>query len=361
MGLLDILNSIQTRGVSNDPRAQPAPASQGMSPMAKALLALLAVYAARNLRRSDASTIQPARPPRPAGGGTSAGPLTGAGGPPGGDLADLLRGTLSGAAAGTLLKGGLGGLLKQLQESGQGDVAHSWVLTGPNKQISQHDLANALGSDTLGELSEQIGMDRGDLLSGLSRYLPPFVDQLTPEGRLPTEDEAKFMIEPKVPLRPSAFTPSEALVQLFHNGLMAHYEILRASHQQVGEVPSKDWARAVLPGRILEVIASRAKRMQKGSVDKTPLVERRIFDYGFVLELSEHVPFRIDEGESFFSQLHDDLVTHLYLDGAISGRWGRLVLEGERINYELNGPQPREPTERRRPRGEFPGKAAMRS
>jgi len=55
MGLLDILNSIQGGGVSNDPRAPSAQAGQGMSPMAKALLALLAVYAAKNLRRADAA------------------------------------------------------------------------------------------------------------------------------------------------------------------------------------------------------------------------------------------------------------------------------------------------------------------
>src|SRR5262245_12523279 len=194
MGLLDILNSIQGGGVSNDPRAQTAQAGQGMSPMAKALLALLAVYAAKNLRRADA----PAQPPRPAGGGTSAGPATGTGGMPGGDLGDLLRGTLGGllggAGAGTVLNGGLGGLLKQLQESGQGDVAKSWVGTGPNKQISQGDLADALGTNTLNELSRQSGMDRGDLLSGLSQHLPRFVDELTPDGRVPTEQEAARMV-----------------------------------------------------------------------------------------------------------------------------------------------------------------------
>ena len=198
MGLLDVLNSIQGGGVSNDPRAQTAQAGQGMSPMAKALLALLAVYAARNLRRADAPPTQPAQPSRPAGGGTSAGPSTGAGGVPGGDLGDLLRGTLGGllggAAAGTVLNGGLGGLLKQLQESGQGEVAKSWVGTGPNKQISQGDLADALGGNTLNELSKQSGMDHGDLLSGLSQYLPRFVDQLTPDGRVPTEDEAERMV-----------------------------------------------------------------------------------------------------------------------------------------------------------------------
>jgi uncharacterized protein YidB (DUF937 family) len=195
MGLLDILNSIQGGGVSNDPRAPTAQAGQSMSPMAKALLALLAVYAAKNLRRPDAPPTQPARP---AGGGTSAGPSAGAGGVPGGDLGDLLRGALGGllggAATGTVLNGGLGGLLKQLQESGQGDVAKSWVGKGPNKQISEGDLADALGGNTLNELSRQSGMDQDDLLSGLRQYLPHFVDQLTPDGRVPTEDEAERMV-----------------------------------------------------------------------------------------------------------------------------------------------------------------------
>src|ERR1700756_2517301 len=141
MGLLDILNSVPAGDVSNDPRARAAPPSQGMSPTAKALLALLAIYAMKNLRRADAPPTQPGRP---AGGNVSAGL-------PGGPGGDLVRGTLGGilggAAAGTVLNGGLGGLLKQLQESGQGDAARSWVGSGPNKTISPGDLANALGSD----------------------------------------------------------------------------------------------------------------------------------------------------------------------------------------------------------------------
>ena len=32
-------------------------------------------------------------------------------------------------------------------------------------------------------------MSRDDLLSGLSQYLPQVVDHLTPDGRLPTENE----------------------------------------------------------------------------------------------------------------------------------------------------------------------------
>ena len=184
MGLLDVLNNIGGR----DPRAQTAPPSQGMSPMAKALLALLAIYAMKHMRRADA----PSQPAGPAGGNVA---LPGA---QGGNLGDLLRGTLGGvlggAAAGTVVNGGLGGLLRELQESGHGDAARSWVGTGPNKAIPQGDLAKTIGADTLDELSKRTGMDRGELLSGLSQHLPGFVDQLTPQGRVPTEEEAARMV-----------------------------------------------------------------------------------------------------------------------------------------------------------------------
>jgi uncharacterized protein YidB (DUF937 family) len=201
MGLLDILNSIGAG--AGDPRTRPAPAgpatgqagSQGMSPMAKAMLALLAMYAMKHMQRADAPTPRPAPQPAPRPGSAGAGPAAN-GGP--GNLGDLLRGTLGGvlggAAAGTVLNGGLGGLLKQFQENGQGDVAHSWVGTGPNKTISEGDLASALGGDTLNTLSQQTGMGRDDLLEGLRQYLPRFVDQLTPDGRVPNEDEAQRLL-----------------------------------------------------------------------------------------------------------------------------------------------------------------------
>jgi uncharacterized protein YidB (DUF937 family) len=37
-------------------------------------------------------------------------------------------------------------------------------------------------------------MGRQDLLEGLSQHLPGFVDQLTPEGRLPSAEEASRMV-----------------------------------------------------------------------------------------------------------------------------------------------------------------------
>jgi uncharacterized protein YidB (DUF937 family) len=88
-----------------------------------------------------------------------------------------------------VLAGGLNDLLKQLQQNGQGDVAKSWVGNGPNHAISSGDLAQALGAHQINTLATHTGLSREDLLAGLSQYLPEAVNQLTPDGRLPTEHE----------------------------------------------------------------------------------------------------------------------------------------------------------------------------
>jgi uncharacterized protein YidB (DUF937 family) len=191
MGLLEVIN-----GMQNGPRGQPAPKSDdGMSLMTKALLALLAYKAAKHLGGSqpgvrptgNASAIPVRLPDNSANAGI-----------PGGGLGDLLKGglggLLAGGAAGSVLSGGLGDLLKQFQQSGQTEAANSWVGKGPNKQISPSDLAGALGADQIRTLTNQTGLSRDELLSGLSRYLPEVVNHLTPDGRLPTEQEIARLI-----------------------------------------------------------------------------------------------------------------------------------------------------------------------
>ena len=178
MGLLDILN-----GMQNGPRGQSTPSAQdsgGMSPITMAILALLAYKAVKHIGGG-----QPNAAPAPS-------PVN-AGLPGGGGLGDLLKGglggLLAGGAAGSVISGGLGDLLKQFQQNGQGDTANSWVGKGENKPIAPGDLANALGANQIDSLASQSGLSRDELLSGLSQYLPGVVDHLTPDGRLPTEQE----------------------------------------------------------------------------------------------------------------------------------------------------------------------------
>ena len=185
MGLLDVLN-----GMQNGPRGPSTPSAQsggGMSPMTMAILALLAYKAVKHISGGSASTAAPTPAPAPGGvgGSLSGGSL--------GGLGDILKGglggVLAGGAAGSVISGGLGDLLKQLQQNGHGETANSWVSPGPNKQIAPGDLANALGADQINSLMSQSGLSREDLLNGLSQHLPEVVNHLTPDGRLPTEDE----------------------------------------------------------------------------------------------------------------------------------------------------------------------------
>lgn len=196
MGLLDVLNGMQNgpRGPS-DPSAQSS-SSGGMSPMTMAILGLLAWKAIKHFTASQPGDApQPAPAPAPSGGaatggGIGSGGLGGLGGGGlGGALSGGLGGLLAGGAAGSVLSGGLGDLLKQLQQNGQGEAANSWVGSGQNKSVSPGDLANALGADQIQHLTSQTGMSRDELLNGLSQYLPQVVDHLTPNGRLPTDDE----------------------------------------------------------------------------------------------------------------------------------------------------------------------------
>jgi uncharacterized protein YidB (DUF937 family) len=192
MGLADVLN-----GMQNGPRGQrtaaPGSSGGGMSPMTMALLGLLAFKAIKSFTggQPNAAPTKPGTQPAgttvtPAGSPASSGST--------GGLGDLLKGglggLLAGGAAGSVVSGGLNDLLKQFQQNGHGEVAQSWIGSGPNKTISPDNLANALGADRINTLSSLSGMSREDLLSGLSQQLPDVVDQLTPDGRLPTDQEA---------------------------------------------------------------------------------------------------------------------------------------------------------------------------
>ena len=105
-----------------------------------------------------------------------------------------LGGLLSGASAGSVLSGGLGDLVERFKQNGQGQAADSWVKTGPNQQLAPEQLEQAIGPDVLNTLSQQTGLSREELLSRLTRELPAAVDKFTPDGRLPTEDEAARLI-----------------------------------------------------------------------------------------------------------------------------------------------------------------------
>ena len=84
---------------------------------------------------------------------------------------------------------GLGGLIDQFQKKGLGDVIDSWVNRGTNKGVAPDQVSVALGGDVVNELSRRTGLSRDQVVAELARMLPNVVDKLTPDGRLPTQQE----------------------------------------------------------------------------------------------------------------------------------------------------------------------------
>jgi uncharacterized protein YidB (DUF937 family) len=115
--------------------------------------------------------------------------------PPGqGGVLGRLGGLLGGASAGSVLSDGLGTLIDRFRQNGHGQTADSWVKTGPNQTLPPDQLEQAIGPDVLNTLSRHTGLSREELLSRLTRELPAAVDKLTPDGRLPTHEEAARLV-----------------------------------------------------------------------------------------------------------------------------------------------------------------------
>lgn len=129
--------------------------------------------------RSFDPQAQPA--PAPQGGGLG-GILGGLGGMLGGGGLGGLLGGLGGAGA-------LGALISQFQQKGYGQQVNSWVSPGPNQAMAPHEIEDALGSETVQELQQQTGLDRQTLLADLTHVLPDAVNEATPHGRTPTDEE----------------------------------------------------------------------------------------------------------------------------------------------------------------------------
>src|SRR4029077_12333068 len=97
------------------------------------------------------------------------------------------------ASPGDILDG-LGGLVKQFQQKGLGNVVDSWVNRGQNQDISSKQVSEVLGSDIVDQLTRRTGLSRDEVISELAKLLPSMVDRLTPDGRLPTPNELQRLM-----------------------------------------------------------------------------------------------------------------------------------------------------------------------
>ncbi|MEZ5659883.1 MAG: YidB family protein [Burkholderiaceae bacterium] len=94
------------------------------------------------------------------------------------------------SGGGDSLSGGLGELIDRFRNAGESETVDSWVRPGPNRPVSGASLERALGPSLIEELSVKTGLDPQEILSRLSNDLPRAVDDFTPDGRLPSAQEA---------------------------------------------------------------------------------------------------------------------------------------------------------------------------
>lgn len=85
--------------------------------------------------------------------------------------------------------GGLQGLLNKFQGNGMGDQVASWVGTGENLPLGANQLQQALGSDQVATLAQQAGIPAEQASSGLAAMLPDIINQRTPNGQVPQEND----------------------------------------------------------------------------------------------------------------------------------------------------------------------------
>ncbi len=98
-----------------------------------------------------------------------------------GGLANVLGGLLANDGA----QGGLGGLVEKFNQAGLGEVVGSWIGKGENLPVSADQIREVLGSDAVGQIAGQLGIDPSQVSGQLAELLPGLIDKLTPQGTAP--------------------------------------------------------------------------------------------------------------------------------------------------------------------------------
>lgn len=126
---------------------------------------------------------------RTATGGMGGSTGRGMGGGLGGGVGGGLLGALLPVVASMLANGGLKKLLAGLQAKGLGSEADSWVSSGANRPVKGTQVREVLGDDEITRISDKLGISKDEAAEAVAMVLPDVVDQVTPQGELPPDDE----------------------------------------------------------------------------------------------------------------------------------------------------------------------------
>lgn len=112
-------------------------------------------------------------------------------------IQSLLKGLfsqMSGGGGGGGGQANLNGLVDQLSRSGLGPQVQSWIGTGKNENVTGAQLQQALGGGTLEQVAQQAGTTPRQAADDLAKVLPEIVNQATPQGQMPDQQQLQQMM-----------------------------------------------------------------------------------------------------------------------------------------------------------------------
>jgi len=75
---------------------------------------------------------------------------------------------------------------------GIASLAQSWLGDGANNSFSASDVLDIFGDNKVAQFSDQIGLDKGEAVSGLSQMIPDLIDQSSEGGSLVADIGSKL-------------------------------------------------------------------------------------------------------------------------------------------------------------------------
>jgi outer membrane protein OmpA-like peptidoglycan-associated protein/uncharacterized protein YidB (DUF937 family) len=82
--------------------------------------------------------------------------------------------------------GGIAGFFSRFQQVGLGNLVGSWMGHGDNNPISDNQLEQVLGGETVGRLAASAGLPIAAAAPAMAFMLPKIIDLLTPDGAIPS-------------------------------------------------------------------------------------------------------------------------------------------------------------------------------
>lgn len=111
------------------------------------------------------------------------------GGRGGGAGGGSAMGALLPVLAGLLAGGGLQKVLGGLKANGLSAQADSWVGTGTNEPVTGSQVEQAIGTEQMQQIAQQLGVSESEAAEAVAAALPEVVDKVSPEGQLPPEQD----------------------------------------------------------------------------------------------------------------------------------------------------------------------------